>query len=91
VHDGRPRANILPTPEARHTLEEPPKKTRLQKIRSEADEERVLDSAAHTLKRNRADLVLVQDQEGFLVKDNSTNECWKIDCLGTLPEVEPAN
>jgi hypothetical protein len=72
-------------------LEDAPKKTRLQKIRSEADEKRVLDSAAETLKRKREDLVLIQDQEGFLVKDNATNECWKIDCLGTLPEVEPAN
>lgn len=72
-------------------MEEPPRKTRLQKIRSEADEQRVLDSAAQTLKRKREDLVLLQDREGFLVKDCSTNECWKIDCLGTLPEVEPAN
>lgn len=72
-------------------MEEPPKRTRLQKIRSEADEQRILDSAAQTLKRNRDDLVLVQDQEGFLVKDIATSECWKIDCLGSLPEVEPAN
>jgi len=72
-------------------VHEPPKRTRLQKIRSEADEQRVLDSAAATLKRNRQDLVLIQDHEGFLVKDQATNECWKIDCLGSLPEVEPAN
>jgi hypothetical protein len=67
------------------------KKTRLQRIYSPADEERILDAASKDLHVSRADLVLIRETGGFLVKNTATQECWEVGLMNSLPEIEPAN
>jgi hypothetical protein len=63
----------------------------LQHVRSAADEDLILDAASKRLNLDRQTLILVADQEGYLVKNTATQECWKIEQLNDLPEIEPAN
>ena len=72
-------------------MDQPSKRTRLTRIYNPADEERILAAAGKDLHLNRADLALVREEGGFVVKNTATGERWEVDRLNSLPEIEPAN
>jgi hypothetical protein len=72
-------------------VDQRPKKTRLQRIYNPADEERILEAASKDLHVNRADLILIREKGGLLVKNTVTQQCWEVDRMNSLPEIEPAN
>lgn len=65
--------------------------TRLERIYNPEDEERILDAASKSLRVNRAHLILVHEDGGFVVRNTVTRERWEVDRLNSLPEIEPAN
>jgi hypothetical protein len=66
-------------------------KERLKNIHSSADEQRILSTASRTLGIDQDDLILTADEDGLLIKRLSTQECWQVERLHNLPEIEPAN
>jgi hypothetical protein len=65
--------------------------TRLKRIYNPEDEERILNAASKNLHANRADLILVHEEGGYVVRNTVTGEQWEVDRLNSLPEIEPAN
>jgi hypothetical protein len=65
--------------------------TRLKRIYNPQDEQRILEAASKDLHVNRADLALVHEEGGYVVRNTVTGEQWEVDRLNSLPEIEPAN
>ena len=72
-------------------MDEHNQKTRVKDSHNPEDEQRILRSASKILRIDQADLVLIHDAKGLLVKRLTTQECWQVQKLNNLPEVEPAN
>jgi hypothetical protein len=65
--------------------------SRLKRIYNPQDEQRILEAASKDLQVNRADLTLVHEESGYVVRNTATGEQWEVDRLNSLPEIEPAN